>query len=105
MRALFESMPLGPGQDLLLLYRVRSASEVLFRVELDALARRQGARVHFLFGDAGPFTPHLFRRLVPDLAARDVFLCGPPAMAAAARRAMKQVGLPDQLLHEERFDL
>lgn len=34
----------------------------------------------------GPFTPWLFHSLVPNLLDRDVYLCGPPAMATSARR-------------------
>ena len=104
MRALFESMPLGPGQDLLLLYRVRSAADAIFRTELDALARRPGARVIYLDSGAGRFTPDLFRYFVPNLADRDVYLCGPPPMAAAARENLRAAGLPDSQLHEERFE-
>jgi ferredoxin-NADP reductase len=104
MRALFETMPLAPGQDLLLLYRVRSREHAVFRTELDALSRRHGARVIYLEDGAGRFTPQLFRHLVPNLAERDAYLCGPPPMAAAVREGLRTAGLPDAQLHEERFD-
>lgn len=38
-------IPLQRGQDLLLLYRMRTSEEVLFRDELDRLAALRGARV------------------------------------------------------------
>jgi predicted ferric reductase len=105
LRALFETIPLGPGQDLLLLYRARSTADLIFKAELDQIARQRGARVQYLLGSqVGPFSPELFRHLVPGLPTRDVYLCGPPGMAAAARRALKQAGLPEEQLHEERFD-
>ena len=50
MRALFETMPLAPGQDLTLLYRARDLEQVLFRDELEMIARRRGARPHYLLG-------------------------------------------------------
>jgi len=103
MRALFETLPLAPGQDLLL-YRARTDTDVLFRVELDRLAASRGARVQYLTGkDIGQLTPELFHRLVPDLLTRDVYLCGPPGLAAAARRALHRAGLATHQLHEERF--
>jgi len=107
LRALFETIPAAPGQDLLLLYRARTASDVLFKDELDEIARRRpGARVHYLLGDqVGPLSPELFHRLVPGLVQRDVYLCGPPGMATAVRRSLKHAGLPGAQLHEERFDL
>jgi ferredoxin-NADP reductase len=104
MRALFESIPLHPGQDLLLLYRVRSAEEILFQDELEEIARRTGARIQYLLSGVGPFSPELIKHFVPDLLDRDVYLCGPPSMAAAVRRSLKQAGLPKAQLHEERFD-
>jgi|tagenome__1003787_1003787.scaffolds.fasta_scaffold19434464_2 ferredoxin-NADP reductase len=33
-----------------------------------------------------------------------VYLCGPPGLAAAVRRALPQAGLPKEQLHGERFD-
>ena len=106
MRALFETMPLGPGQDLLLLYRARSEADVLFRDELEELAQRRGGRVRYLLGDdVGPLTPELLTTLVPGLPGRDVYLCGPPGFASAVRRALRGAGLPDEQLHEERFGL
>ena len=105
LRALFETLPLATGQDLLLLYRARTAADVLFRAELDRIAaRRPGARVQYLLGDVGPLSAQLFSRLVPDLRERDVFLCGPPGLARAVRDSLRVAGLPDAQLHEERFD-
>ena len=104
MRALFETIPLQPGQDLTLLYRAR-ATDLLFISELNHIAAQRHATVKYLSGDAvGPFTPELFWQLVPGLVHRDVYLCGPPAMASAARRSLMQAGLPEAQLHEERFD-
>jgi predicted ferric reductase len=104
MRALFETMPLEPGQDLLLLYRARSEQDLLFRDELDCIAATRGARVQYLLGeDIGSLTPELFHGLVPGLGERDAYLCGPPGLAAAVRTALLQAGLPEQQLHEERF--
>ncbi|MCW2525321.1 MAG: ferric reductase [Pseudonocardiales bacterium] len=104
MRALFETMPLAPGQDLLLLYRVRSRQDAIFRAELDGLSLRPGARVVYLDDAAGRFTPELFRYFVPNLAERDTYLCGPPPMAQAVRQSLRAAGLPDSQLHEERFE-
>jgi hypothetical protein len=51
-----------------------------------------------------PFTPELFRYFVPELTHRDVYLCGPPGMAAGVRQALARAGLPEAQLHEERFE-
>jgi ferredoxin-NADP reductase len=61
--------------------------------------------VPYLLGDkVGLLSPELFHRLVPRLVQRYVNLCDPPGMATAVRRSLKQAGLPDVQLHEERFD-
>lgn len=104
MRALFETMPLASGQDLTLLYRARDLEQVLFRDELETIARERSARLHYLLGrDPDCLTTASLLARVPDLAERDVYLCGPPRMADAVRSALLQAGLPAERLHEERF--
>jgi ferredoxin-NADP reductase len=103
MRALFETLPLQPGQDLTLLYRARGLDQVLFRDELESLAPQRGARLHYLIDDAHSLSAPALLRLVPDLAQRDVYLCGPPRMSGAVRKALRATGLPPEYLHEERF--
>jgi predicted ferric reductase len=104
MRALFESLPLRPGEDLLLLYRARSADELLFREELEAIAARRVARIGYVLGAGRDrLSSAELRRMVPDLADRDVFVCGPPALMTAVRGELRAVGLPPEQLHEERF--
>jgi predicted ferric reductase len=105
MRALFETLPLAPGEDLLLMYFARTDADVLFRDELELLAASSGGRVQFIVGDDTPLSAELVQRLVPDLCERDVYFCGPPGMANAARRALTQAQLPPEQFHEERFAL
>jgi predicted ferric reductase len=104
LRALFESIPLAPGQDLLLLYRARRREDLVFREELDALAEQRRARVAYLLGDSHDhLSSAALQRLVPHLTQRDVFMCGPPGMTSAVRTALAEAGLPPDQLHEERF--
>jgi predicted ferric reductase len=104
MRALFETLPREPWQDILLLYRARGPEDLLFRDELDEIARRRGARVHYLLGeDHACLSAPSLRHLVPDLEGRDVYLCGPPGLSGAVRKALRVAGHPPELLHEERF--
>jgi predicted ferric reductase len=104
MRTLFETMPVAPGQDLVLLYRARDRENIVFRAELDRLAEQRRARVVYLLGG----DPHLLSsssllRLVPRLADRDVYLCGPPGLSEAVRRSLAGAGVPARQVHEERF--
>ncbi|MET9930131.1 MULTISPECIES: ferric reductase-like transmembrane domain-containing protein [unclassified Streptomyces] len=106
LRALFETLPGGPG-DVTLLYRASDASAVVLREELEAIARERRAALHFLLGPSDgsfdPLAPRALRNLVPDLAAHDVYLCGPPAMARAATASLRRAGVPAARIHSEDF--
>ncbi len=43
--------------------------------------------------------------LVPDLAERDVYVCGPPGLADFLKREVRRAGVPRRHLHTERFAL
>jgi predicted ferric reductase len=104
MRALFESLHIGDGR-LTLLYRASSPGDVVFRAELEAIARRRGAEIVWMIGSSStlPMTGDILRRLVPDVAERDVYLCASPRLSEAVRTALHQAGLPRRRLHEEVF--
>ncbi len=106
MRALFETLDI-PGGRLTLLYRASSERDVIFRDELDAIARWRGARVIYLIGPssdpANALTPATLTAMVPGLWEHDVYLCASPGLASAVRAALKGAGLPRRQLHEEVF--
>jgi predicted ferric reductase len=99
IRALLEDMPGEPG-DIAVIYRATRDDDVILRTELDELARRRGAELHYLIG--APRAGDL-RALVPDIAARDVYVCGPPAMTAATRDSLRQSGVSGRHIHTEAF--
>jgi predicted ferric reductase len=107
IRALLEDMPGGPG-DIAVVYRALREDDVILRAELDELAGRRGADIHYVVGDHrdGDFlsSEHLLR-LVPDIAARDVYVCGPPAMTEATRASLGRTGVPRGHIFTERFAL
>jgi predicted ferric reductase len=106
LRALLEALPAAYG-DLTMLYRVRSHGDVVFRDELETLARERGAKVHYLVGrrDAtgDQLDPATLERLVPDIAERDVYLCGPVPMMQRVEASLESLGLPPERVHAERF--
>src|SRR3954454_16418870 len=106
MRALFETIDV-PGERLTLLYRASSDADVVFRNELDAIARRRGARLIYLVGPsadpANALTAASLVRLVPGLPEHDVFLCASPGLSGAVRAGLLAAWLPREQLHEEEF--
>ena len=107
VRALMDEL----AGDLVVIYRVLREDDLVFRSELEQVAQRRGIAVHFLAGDhataegARLLTPEHLKELVPDVAHREVYLCGPPAMANALERLVRRVGIPRKLVHVERFAL
>ena len=45
----------------------------------------------------------VLRHWLPDLAERDVYVCGPPAWTDALVAALRAAGLPAHQLHLENF--
>jgi predicted ferric reductase len=110
MRALLEAMPGGPG-DIALVFRGASSEGVVFQHELEELASRRQAIVHLILGPRvtccsrhDALSAKRLRTLVPDIAQRDVYLCGPPGVLEATREALRDAGVPRRRIHIERFD-
>jgi predicted ferric reductase len=111
LRALAEAMPYAPGDAVLL---QRAARRPLFTREFDILARERGLHLLWLpgrrrspdswLGEEAPADDlTLLRSWVPDIAERDVYVCGPPEWTAAVRRTLAAAGLPPAQLHVENF--
>ncbi len=113
LRALAEGLDGGPG-DCLLLHRW--TTEPLFVEELGVLERERGLAVLNLPGRRrydGSWLPRgvdervddvtALLRWVPDIAERDVFVCGPERWTALVRATLIAAGLPEDRLHLETF--
>ena len=103
-----ESLPAAPG-DLTLVYRVSSMRDAVFRRELEELAARRQAKVWFVAGtrselDGDPLTGGDLARRVPDLVHHDVYLSGPPGLAAAVTRELRAAGVSRRQIHDESFE-
>lgn len=108
LRTLFETLP-GGGGSAILLYRASTSADLPLYQELAQIAQRRGFGLYPLIGprEAGPdpFSATELRRLVPDLAERDVHLCGPPGLVHAAKRGLRRAKVPGRRIHVESFDL
>jgi predicted ferric reductase len=106
IRALLEDMP----ADTVVVYRAHDAQHLVFRDELDVLARRRGGRVHYVLGSReapGPrrlLSPDGMAALVPDVNRRDVYLCGPPGLVAAAVQTLTELDVPSDQVHLDPFE-
>jgi ferredoxin-NADP reductase len=48
-------------------------------------------------------SPEQLRRLVPDIADRDVYVCGPVSMTQATRASLRGAGVPSRQIVSEAF--
>jgi predicted ferric reductase len=110
LRALLEE--LGGHAAVTLVYRARSWEHVLFRAEIDELAAARRITVHYVVGrrrspelGGDPLSARALRKLVPDVRERDVFVCGPPGMVTGVRDSLRELGVPGDQVHVERFAL
>lgn len=107
VRALLEELPAGAT----VVYRASTAADVLLRAELDRIAVARDAEVWYVIGartDPAPralLTGSGMLQIVPDVAHRDVYLCGPGGFVVAARRALRQAGVPRRQVHDTMFEL
>jgi ferredoxin-NADP reductase len=107
LRALFQSLPGGPG-DVTLIYRASRPADVVFGRELEAIAARRGARLHVVTGRRAelgydPLSATALARGVPDLTRHDVYVCGPDGMTAAVVGALRHARVPRRRIHHESF--
>jgi predicted ferric reductase len=112
LRALAEALDYAPG-DAVLLYRY--SDRPLFQREFEQLAAERGLQVLGLpghrrapgswlgegIGSADDLTALTY--WVPDIADRDVFVCGPEAWADDVRRTTGAAGVPADRFHAESF--
>jgi glycine betaine catabolism B len=96
-----------------LVFSVRMPHEIIFADELKSLAARHpNLRVHITVtrdvppdwtGSRGRITAELLHQLVPDFAGRLAFICGPTAMADAARDELISAGVLQSRIKLESF--
>lgn len=115
LRALLEDAPYEPGETALI-YRFTRSEHAIFTAELAELARRRGVELHFLPGSRradGSWLPSGYDgeaddvgallSLVPDVADRDVFVCGPSMWISSVRRALRGAGVAREQIQTEEF--
>jgi predicted ferric reductase len=109
LRAILEDIP-ARRDGIILIYRATAWEDVVFRNELETLMRERRGTIHYLIGQRGapdmpndPLSVEALRLLVPDIAARDVFVCGPDPMMMRVVASLHDAGVPDTQIHFERF--
>ena len=108
LRALLEAFP--KRIDARVLYRARSAQDVIMRAELDRLAKARGWPVDYLLGPRNPdpaldvLSADSLIQIVPDLDRREVYVAGHAGFVDRVCLSLRELGIPASDIHSERFD-
>jgi ferredoxin-NADP reductase len=103
IRALLEDLP--RHVDTQVIVRGSTADTVVLGDELAALAARRGAALHMLTGPRSRVGVDdlTLLRLVPDVADRDLYICGPAGFTAEVLATARRLGVSEHRLHHEDF--
>lgn len=102
-----------PG-DIYLLFAGRSTEDFIFQEEIEYLQRRcpnlhvaatmmNRAQGTAWLGFQGQLTKEVIAQAVPEIARRQIHLCGPPAMMDAVRTMLADLGVPQSRIKTEAF--
>jgi len=103
LRALLEDLP--ESVDAVVILRGSKPADLVLRDEMSALVDERGGRLHEVVGQRGDvrFDARAIRHLVPDIASRDVYVCGPDGFTASVVAAAERLRVPAERLHTEAF--
>ncbi|WP_244412768.1 hybrid-cluster NAD(P)-dependent oxidoreductase [Ancylobacter novellus] len=107
---------LAEPRDLIFVHAARSPVDIVFRNELELMARNQPDSFRFApiceadsprepwHGLRGRLNLGLLNHIAPDYKEREIFVCGPAPFMAAVREMLKTAGFDMSRHHEESFD-
>ena len=103
LRALLEDLP--PGTDVVVVVRASAVRDLVHRHEVTDLVEQRGGRLHEVVGPRREVAldARALRRNVPDIAVRDVYICGPDAFSSMVADAAARAGTPPEQIHREAF--
>ncbi len=95
------------GHDVTLIYRARSLSHLALIEELAAIGELVFLPVTGRRDELGydPLAPDNLSLLVPDVRDREVFICGPSAMAFTAETSLRALRVPRRFIHREELSI
>ena len=112
IRSLAEGLTATPG-DITILARVRDSKDAALLDELRHIAELRGHKLELLTGrrpNLGRWItskePDLdaLRRIAPDFADSDIYICGPIQMRDAVVATLTEAGVPSHQIHTEEYN-
>jgi predicted ferric reductase len=103
VRALLEDLP--DEVDVVVVVRASTPADLVHRDEVATLVRQRRGRLREIVGSRHEvrLNARVLRSLVPDIAHRDVYICGPDGFSAEIAAAALRLGADAEQIHTETF--
>jgi ferredoxin-NADP reductase len=103
VRALLEDLP--ARTDVVVVVRASRAADLVHRDEVANLVRQRRGRLEEVIGPRRRVHLHAgaLRSIVPDIAYRDVYICGPEGFTTAIALGALELGAGPEQIHTETF--
>ena len=103
LRALLEDLPMSVEVSVII--RASTPEDIVHRDEVASLVEQRGGQFHEVIGSRYDvrLDARALRRLVPDLADRDLYICGPNAFSESVVGAALKLGVQRDRIHQETF--
>lgn len=104
LRALLEDLP--DWVDVVVIARASTADGLVLGREIAEMVRQRGGRHHEITGPRQKvrLDARALRDMVPDIAGRDWYICGPDGFADGIAAAAEQLGVAPNQIHREAFE-
>lgn len=103
VRSLLEDIPLKSRPIVVL--RASNEQELVLSEEIEQLVRHRKGTIHRLIGSREEMSLESITRLVPDIAKRDVFICGSEGFVNHATDVAQRAGVTSDALHHEAYSI
>ncbi|MGP8207540.1 MAG: ferric reductase-like transmembrane domain-containing protein [Acidimicrobiales bacterium] len=103
LRAMLEDLP--AYVDVAVIVRASAPEDLVHRDEVATLVERRGGRAYAVIGprQTARLDARSLGRFIPDLARRDVYVCGPAGFSESIVAAALALGVPRDRIHHEAF--
>jgi predicted ferric reductase len=103
VRALLEDLP--KTAEPVVIMRASRQEDLVLAPEVEKLAANRNGRVYEWVGPRSAVRLDQITHLVPDIRKRDVYVAGPNGFVSAVRSALSRVGVPEDAVHFEGYEL